>query len=164
MWSFLAFVSFVGGAAALVGIAFPRVLGLSRRLHAVGLLVVAGVAFIFTTSRGVAADNAQQERERQEREAAAAAAEVEEPSGTRLMTLAETWAATARASLGMRQEAFFAQMPDDLIDTQWEQRGVDRIHTMTWRDTSVVVTYWRPSEVHGDGLRLHFIKRTGMPR
>ena len=63
-------------------------------------------------------------------------------------TMAEIWAESGiRASLGMRDTAFFPQMPDgDEITAAWSPSGVDRIHTMTWGDGSKVVTYWRPSE------------------
>ena len=44
-------------------------------------------------------------------------------------TMAEAWAATARADLGLRHEGFFVQMPDDLIGAQWgERQGASRVH------------------------------------
>ena len=70
-------------------------------------------------------------------------------------TMAEVWARTADASLDMRMERFFSQMPDDLASAQWTE---ERVHTMTWADGSVVVTHWKPSSVSGDGLRLDFIE------
>ena len=54
-------------------------------------------------------------------------------------TMAEVWARTADASLDMRMERFFSQMPDDLASAQW----TERVHTMTWADGSVVVTHWK---------------------
>ena len=160
MWFFLAFVSFIGGGVTLLAVAFPRLLGLSRRLHALGLFGVAFVCWIITMALGLAGEARQEEREHQERAATAAAPAAEETAPT----MAETWAATARASLEMREEAFFPQMPDESTGTQWRRRGVDRIHTMTWPDGSVVVTHWRPSEVPGDGLRLYFIEQIGAPK
>ena len=73
-------------------------------------------------------------------------------------TMAEVWARTADASLDMRMERFFSQMPDDLASAQWTE---ERAHTMTWADGSVVVTHWKPSSVSGDGLRLDFIEKIG---
>ena len=70
-------------------------------------------------------------------------------------TMAEVWARTADASLDMRMERFFSQMPDDLASAQWTE---GRVHTMTWADGSVVVTHWKPSSVSGGGLRLDFIE------
>ncbi len=79
--------------------------------------------------------------------------------------MAETWAESGiRGGLGMRDTEFFAQMPDgNEVTAAWSQSGVDRIHTMTWSDGSQVVTYWRPSDTPGDGLRLYTIYRIGFP-
>ena len=157
MWFFLAFLSFVGGVLALVGVAFPRAVRLSRRLHALALFALAFVAWVVTMVLGVGADNERQQRERQERETAAAVEAVPP-------TMAEAWVATARGDLGMRDEHFFVQMPDDLVGARWgERQGASRVHTMTWPDGSVVVTHWRPSEVRGDGLRLFLIEQVGQP-
>ena len=73
-------------------------------------------------------------------------------------TMAEVWARTADASLDIRMERFFSQMPDDLASAQWTE---GRVHTMTWADGSVVVTHWKPSSVSGGGLLLDFIEEIG---
>lgn len=80
-------------------------------------------------------------------------------------SMAEAWAESGiRGSLGMRDTDFFPQMPDgDEITAAWSRNGVNRVHTMTWRDGSEVVTYWRPSDTPGDGLRLYMIYRIGFP-
>ena len=60
--------------------------------------------------------------------------------------MADMWARTARTSLDMRMESFFAQMPDDLASAQWYRSSSGRqVHTMTWSDGSeVVVLEGRP--------------------
>ena len=75
-------------------------------------------------------------------------------------TMAEVWARTADASLDIRMERFFSQMPDELASAQWTE---ERVHTMTWADGSVVVTHWKPSSVSGGGLLLDFIDKIGRP-
>ena len=40
-------------------------------------------------------------------------------------TMAEVWARTADASLDIRMERFFSQMPDDLASAQWTVEAND---------------------------------------
>lgn len=62
----------------------------------------------------------------------------------------------------MPMEEFFTQMPDDRADTQWSTTASGRrFHTMTFRDRSVVVTYWKPSPVRGGGLILDHVEKIG---
>jgi hypothetical protein len=71
------------------------------------------------------------------------------------------WARTARTSLDMRMESFFAQMPDDLASAQWYRSSSGRqVHTMTWSDGSEVVTSWKDGPP-GDGLRLDYVEKIG---
>lgn len=95
-----------------------------------------------------------------------AAIERTRESGPRVQeSMAEAWAESGIGGrLGMRDTEFFSQMPDgNEITAAWSQSGVNRIHTMTWSDGSQVVTYWRPSDTPGDGLRLYMIDRIGFP-
>lgn len=93
------------------------------------------------------------------------AAEPVAPAPEPPKSMAETWAESGiRGSLGVRDTEFFSQMPDgDEVTAAWSQSGVNRVHTMTWSDGSQVVTYWRPSDTPGDGLRLYAIYRIGFP-
>ena len=123
--------------------------------------VIAAVAFVWYA---VATDPTVEQRapEAEQRRAMRPVGETM-PAPEPQKPMAEIWAESGiRASLGMRDTAFFPQMPDgDEITAAWSQSGVDRIHTMTWGDGSKVVTYWRPSETPGDGLTLHMIGQIG---
>ena len=146
MWFFFAFCFFLLASAALVfGIAFPRVLGLSRRLHAVGLLVAALVAFGFSMVRRI-------EAERRQREAdAVAGAEAAVP------TLAEEWLATIRyARLDETTiNQFYARMPAEEVlapTSEILQPGWVRIR-WTFDDDSYIEAVFRSTRRCSDRRR-----------
>ena len=125
--------------------------------------VMGVVAFVWYA---VATDPTVEQQAQEEAEQRRATRPVDEtmpPAPELQKTLAEIWAESGiRGTLGISASTFFPQMPGgDEITAAWSRSGVDRIHTMTWSDGSKVVTYWRPSEIPGDGLRLYMIGQIG---
>ena len=121
-------------------------------------IVLALAAIILTVGCGAPPESAPGEDQPREPDPVEApeSEEAEEP------TMAEVWASSARATLDMRMETFFDQMPDDLVGAQWSRSpSGQRVNTMTWSDGSVVIARWEPSAIPGDGLRLAFIEKIG---
>ena len=78
-------------------------------------------------------------------------------------TEAHRWGRTVQIALNMPLAAYGTQMPNDGVETRMTRSRTERrIHTMTWLDGSVVVTYWYPGEPE-EGLFLDYIEHIGMP-
>lgn len=176
MGTFIIVLSFIVYECAVIALIYPKALGLSYRSHSVLIWLASIVLLGLGSSLSFPETDGRDPGRSRPRTTASPPPAPSAPSRAPATssaprrsaapatrdTLAEVWARTANASLDMPMAPFFLQMPDDLKSTQWSTSAAGRrVHTMTFRDDSVVVTYWKPSPVSGGGLLLDFIDKIG---